>query len=127
MTTEKDCIAIQFTTACVTGRTAVSRHGAERWARRLVARGACLGRAGGSWAQRGAGQERQARGGGGGGGGGGAGARVRAGPERGRARGSRRDRGAQGVRPGRWAPGLALGCALGALGLFLARFDSVFS
>ena len=27
----------------------------------------------------------------------------------------------------RWARGLALGCALGALGLFLARFDSVFS
>ena len=26
-----------------------------------------------------------------------------------------------------WARGLALGCALGALGLFLARFDSVFS
>ena len=28
---------------------------------------------------------------------------------------------------GRWARGLALGCELGALGLFLARFDSVFS
>ena len=26
-----------------------------------------------------------------------------------------------------WARGLALGCALGALGLFLAWFDSVFS
>ena len=26
-----------------------------------------------------------------------------------------------------WARGLALGCALGALGLFFARFDSVFS
>ena len=39
--------------------------------------------------------------------------------------GSRRGRGARGVRPGRWAPGLALGCALGALGLFSIRFDSV--
>ena len=48
MTTEKDCIAIQFRTTCVTGRTAVSRHGAERWARRLGAQQAqawALGRA----------------------------------------------------------------------------------
>ena len=39
--------------------------------------------------------------------------------------------GARGARGaglvGRWARGLALGYALGALGLFLARFDSVFS
>ena len=34
--------------------------------------------------------------------------------------------GAAGARPGRWARGLATGCALGALGLFSARFDSVF-
>ena len=30
------------------------------------------------------------------------------------------------ARPGRWARGLATGCALGALGLFSVRFDSVF-
>ena len=43
--------------------------------------------------------------------------------------GSRVARGAGLAGPGRaaWARGLALGCALGALGLFLARFDSVFS
>ena len=36
-------------------------------------------------------------------------------------------RGARGARLAGWqARGLALGCALGALGLFLARFDSVF-
>ena len=36
--------------------------------------------------------------------------------------------GARGAWPGRaaWAPGLALGCALGALGPFSIRFDSVF-
>ena len=47
----------------------------------------------------------------------------------GRARqGSVADAGARGAGlAGRWARGLALGCALGALGLFLARFDSVFS
>ena len=34
----------------------------------------------------------------------------------------------RGLGPGRaaWVRGLAKGCALGALGLFLARFDSVF-
>ena len=37
-------------------------------------------------------------------------------------------RGARGAgQRAAWARGLALGCALGALGLFLARFDSVFS
>ena len=35
--------------------------------------------------------------------------------------------GAAGVRPERWARGLALGYALGVLDLFLARFNSVFS
>ena len=58
----------------------------------------------------------------------------------GRRRGARgrQTLGARGVRPGRWAlglgagrsawaPGLALGCALGALDLFLALIDSVFS
>ena len=33
---------------------------------------------------------------------------------------------ALGARPGSWACGLALGCALGALGLFSIRFDSFF-
>ena len=42
--------------------------------------------------------------------------------------GARGERGSARVGlAGRWARGLALGCALGALGLFLARFDSVFS
>ena len=38
-------------------------------------------------------------------------------------------RGTRGLGAGRaaWARGLSLGCALGALDLFLARFDSVFS
>ena len=49
---------------------------------------------------------------------------------------SRAERAGQGWLGGRrvawalgaaWVRGLALGCALGALGLFLARFDSVFS
>ena len=35
-------------------------------------------------------------------------------------------RGAADARPGHWARGLALGCALGALGPFSIRFDSVF-
>ena len=40
-----------------------------------------------------------------------------------------RARQARGLGAGRsaWARGLALGCALGALDLFLAQFDSVFS
>ena len=44
------------------------------------------------------------------------------------ARGARsvRSRGAAGARPGRWARGLALGSALGALGPFSIRFDSFF-
>ena len=33
---------------------------------------------------------------------------------------------AAGARPGHWAPGLALGSALGALGPFSIRFDSFF-
>ena len=33
---------------------------------------------------------------------------------------------AGGSRRAAWARGLALGCALGALSLFLARFDSIF-
>ena len=37
-----------------------------------------------------------------------------------------RSKGAAGARPGRWARMLALGCALGALGPFSIRFDSVF-
>ena len=42
-------------------------------------------------------------------------------------RGSRRGR-ARGVRPGRgWVHGLAVGCALDALGPFSIRFDSIFS
>ena len=36
-----------------------------------------------------------------------------------------RSRGVAGAQPGRWACGLALGCALGALGLIVIRFDSV--
>ena len=36
--------------------------------------------------------------------------------------GARQERGARAA----WAPGLATGCALGALGLFSIRFDSVF-
>ena len=68
-----------------------------------------------------------------------AGARTRAdaqaGVERADMGGHAGGRGARGSRTmsrraglaGRWALGLALGCALGALGLFLARFDSVFS
>ena len=52
------------------------------------------------------------------------------------ARGARQARGALAERAGQgwlgagraaWARGLGLGCALGALDLFLARFDSVFS
>ena len=35
-----------------------------------------------------------------------------------------RSRGVAGTRPGRWARGLATGCALGALGLFSIQFDS---
>ena len=35
-------------------------------------------------------------------------------------------RGTAGARRGRWARGLALGCALDALGLFSIRFDSFF-
>ena len=35
-------------------------------------------------------------------------------------------RGAAGARPGRWARGLALGSALGALDPFSIRFDSFF-
>ena len=49
---------------------------------------------------------------------------------RGRARRQARARAGQawlGVGRAAWARGLALGCALGALGLFLARFDSAFS
>ena len=38
---------------------------------------------------------------------------------------SRRVGGAAGARPGRWARGLATGCALGALGLFSIRLDSI--
>ena len=49
----------------------------------------------------------------------------------GRGLGAGRAAWALGERPGRWARGLGAwagqGCALGALGLFLARFDSVFS
>ena len=37
-----------------------------------------------------------------------------------------RSRGAAGALPGRWARGLALGSALGALGPFSIRFDSFF-
>ena len=46
----------------------------------------------------------------------------------GRRAGGVQARGARQAGAGRtaWARGLALGCALGALGLFLARFDSVF-
>ena len=57
----------------------------------------------------------------------GAGAGVRQGA-RAAGSGSRgvRSRGAAGARPGHWARGLALGCALGALGPFSIRFDSVF-
>ena len=40
--------------------------------------------------------------------------------------GGRRAGHAAGARPGRWAPGLALGSALGALGPFSLRFDSFF-
>ena len=41
--------------------------------------------------------------------------------------GARGARGAGLAGSAAWARGLTLGCALGALGLFLARFDSVFS
>ena len=56
-----------------------------------------------------------------------AGGRARC--RRGRARSARGRAGwAAGARPGHaaWTPGLALGCALGALGLFSIRFDSFF-
>ena len=47
----------------------------------------------------------------------------------GRAAGGAQERGARQAGAGlaAWAPGLVLGCALGALGLFLALFNSVFS
>ena len=41
------------------------------------------------------------------------------------ASGSRRSKGAERGRPRSWARGLATGCALGALGLFSIRIDSV--
>ena len=54
---------------------------------------------------------------------------AQAGARVGRAAGGAQARGARQAGAGRaaWAPGLVLGCALGALGLFLAQFDSVFS
>ena len=51
LTTEKECIAIQFRTTCVTGRTAVLRHGAERWARRLGAQQVQAWALGRAWAR----------------------------------------------------------------------------
>ena len=59
----------------------------------------------------------------------GAGARGRAdGGERGACGAGPAGRQARGLGAGRaaWAPGLALGCALGALGPFSIRFDSFF-
>ena len=50
LTTEKESIAIQFRTDCVTRQTAVSRHGAERWARRLDAQQAQAWALGRGWA-----------------------------------------------------------------------------
>ena len=54
---------------------------------------------------------------------------AQAGARVGRAAGGAQARGARQAGAGlaAWAPGLVLGCALGALGLFLAQFDSVFS
>ena len=94
MTTEKDCIAIQFTAACVTGRTVVSRHsaGLGGWSRRARAERAWVAQVAAGRSGRWASGARGRRAGGGGGGGG----QVCAGPERGRARGSRRDRGGGG-------------------------------
>ena len=57
------------------------------------------------------------------------GARGRSGRNAGgrvRVRAERAGQGWLGGRRAAWAPGLALGCALGALGLFSIRFDSVF-
>ena len=119
MTTEKDCIAIQFRAACVTGRTAVSRHGAERWARRRGVHGARRWQLGAAGAGRAGALQSRCR---------------RAGPAGGRSAGRAQQdaaagagvRGARGAGlAGRQARGLALGCALGALGLFSIRFDSV--
>ena len=88
------------------------------------ARGACVGLAGGNWAQQELGERARCRRAGRAAGAAGA----RAVGARG-ARGSRSGRAGQGwLGAGRvaWARGLALGCALGALGLFLARFDWIF-
>ena len=88
-------------------------------------RGACVGGAGGSWAQQALGERARCRREGSAEGAAGsraAGARG----EHGRARSARGRAGwAAGARPGRWAHGLALGCALSALSLFSIRFDSV--
>ena len=93
------------------------------------ARGACVGRAGGSGAQQALGERACCRHAGRAGlAAGVAGARAAGrGNRRGRAQSARGRAGwAAGARPGRWARGLALGCALGALGPFSIRFDSVF-
>ena len=102
--------------ACVARQEAVSRHGVRRSRRALGRAGRAwaggsrrAGSAAGSWARgvRALG-ERERR-------------RRRAAAARG-ARVAGRDRGSLGARPGRWARGLATGCALG---LFSIRFDSV--
>ena len=75
----------------------------------LSAQGAQAGRAGTAWAGRAGARQAHGRKG------------RRGARERRRARGARAR-----ARHRRWARGLAKGCALGALSLFLARFDSVF-
>ena len=94
--------------------------GAGRW---LGAQGAQAGRAGGAF-RRGAGRTGEVLGAQAAGAGARKGARTAGSDARG-ARGVR-SRGAAGARPGRWARGLALGSALGALGPFSIRFDSFF-
>ena len=91
-----------------------------RWAGRAGRRRQARGRTRACWARR-----LQAAGAGGTGAG-----RARAHGVGGKSAAARgRDRQARGLSAGHsaWARGLALGCALGALDLFLTRFDSVFS
>ena len=91
------------------GQAGMVRAAGERWVGAQARQGAAEARQGATEARQGATGARQ----------GAAGAR------------GARGLGARGPRPGRaglatWARGLAAGCALGALGLFLIRFDSVF-
>ena len=112
----------------VAGQVLGARLGAQS------ARGACMGRAGGSWAQQALGQRARCRRAGGAGRAAGVrDARDRA-RQQARASAGRMGQGlagrqARGLGAGGagWARGLALGCALGVLGLFSIRFDSVFS